>query len=101
MDLNVLVIGGGIHGVGLLHDLATRKIQGIHLVEQDRLASGTSSRTTNLVHGGLRCLVRPAQWALVRQALREREFILRNLPCLVSPLRFVLPNFNSVSRPWR
>ncbi|TLY12661.1 MAG: FAD-dependent oxidoreductase, partial [Nitrospirae bacterium] len=49
MDLNVLVVGGGIHGVGLLHDLATRKIDGIHLVEQARLASGTSSRTTKLV----------------------------------------------------
>src|SRR5213594_2847512 len=88
MDLNVLVIGGRIHAVGLLPDLATRKIEGIHLVEQARLASGTSSRTTKLVHGGLRYLERPAQWALVREALRERAFLLRNLPGLVSPLRF-------------
>lgn len=100
MDLNVLVIGGGIHGVGLLHDLATRKIEGIHLVEQARLASGTSSRTTKLVHGGLRYLERPAQWALVREALRERTFLLRNLPGLVSPLRFVLPNFKSGRPAW-
>lgn len=100
MDLNVLVVGGGIHGVGLLHDLATRKIEGIHLVEQAQLASGTSSRTTKLVHGGLRYLEHPAQWALVREALRERALLLRNLPGLVSPLRFVLPNFKGGRPTW-
>ncbi len=100
MDLNVLVVGGGIHGVGLLHDLATRKIEGLHLVEQAQLASGTSSRTTKLVHGGLRYLEHPAQWALVREALRERALLLRNLPGLVSPLRIVLPNFKGGRPAW-
>lgn len=100
MDLNVLVVGGGIHGVGLLHDLATRKIEGIHLVEQAQLASGTSSRTTKLVHGGLRYLEHPAQWALVHEALRERALLLRNLPGLVSPLRIVLPNFKGGRPAW-
>ncbi len=100
MDLNVLIVGGGIHGVGLLHDLATRKIEGVHLVEQTELASGTSSRTTKLVHGGLRYLEHPAQWGLVREALRERALMLRNLPELVSPLRFVLPNVMGGRPAW-
>ncbi len=100
MDLTVLIIGGGIHGVGLLHDLATRKIEGVHLVEQARLASGTSSRTTKLAHGGLRYLEHPTQWSLVREALRERALLLRNLPELVSPLRFVLPNFTGGRPTW-
>lgn len=100
MDLNVLVVGGGIHGVGLLHDLATRKVEGLHLVEQALLASGTSSRTTKLVHGGLRYLEHPAQWALVREALRERALLLRNLPGLVSPLRFVLPTIKGARPTW-
>jgi glycerol-3-phosphate dehydrogenase len=100
MDFNVLIVGGGIHGTGLLHDLATRKIEGIHLVEQAKLASGTSSRTTKLVHGGLRYLEHPAQWGLVREALRERALLLRNLPELVSPLRFVLPNVMGGRPAW-
>jgi len=100
MDLNVLIVGGGIHGAGLLHDLATRHLKGIHLVEQHRLASGTSSRTTKLVHGGLRYLEHPAQWGLVRDALRERAILLRNLPGVVRPIPFVLPNFRGGRSPW-
>lgn len=91
MDLNVLIVGGGIHGVGVLHDLATRGVGGVHLVEQRVLASGTSSRTTKLVHGGLRYLEHPAQWRLVREALKERTLLLRNLPGIVRPMPFVLP----------
>ncbi|WP_370693561.1 FAD-dependent oxidoreductase [Nitrospira tepida] len=67
MDLNVLIVGGGIHGVGLLHDLATRGVHAVHLVEQSKLASGTSSRTTKLIHGGLRYLEHLGQWGLVRE----------------------------------
>ncbi|MGH7167582.1 MAG: glycerol-3-phosphate dehydrogenase/oxidase [Nitrospiraceae bacterium] len=100
MDLNVLIVGGGIHGAGLLHDLATRQVKGIHLVEQNRLASGTSSRTTKLVHGGLRYLEHPSQWGLVREALRERAILLRNLPGIVRPIPFVLPNFRGGRPPW-
>src|SRR5207249_306311 len=100
MDLNVLIVGGGIHGAGLLHDLATRNLRGIHLVEQNQLASGTSSRTTKLVHGGLRYLEHPSQWGLVREALRERGILLRNLPGIVRPMPFVLPNFRGGRPPW-
>lgn len=101
MDLNVLIVGGGIHGVGVLHDLATRGIKGLHLVERKQLASETSSRTTKLIHGGLRYLEHPLQWGLVRDALRERALLLENLPGVVRPLPFVLPTFRNGRAPWR
>lgn len=100
VDLNVLIVGGGIHGVGILHDLASRRIGGVHLVERDRLASGTSSRTTKLLHGGLRYLARLSQWGLVRDALKERALLLKNLPEVVRPIPFVLPVFRSGRPPW-
>jgi glycerol-3-phosphate dehydrogenase len=101
MDLNVLIVGGGIHGVGVLHDLATRGIKGLHLVERKQLASETSSRTTKLIHGGLRYLEHPLQWGLVRDALKERALLLENLPGIVQPLPFVLPTFRNGRAPWR
>jgi glycerol-3-phosphate dehydrogenase len=100
MDLNVLIVGGGIHGTGLLHDLATRRVGGVHLVERSQLAAGTSSRSTKLVHGGLRYLERVGQWGLVREALRERGILLRVLKGLVAPLPFVLPAFKGDRPPW-
>jgi glycerol-3-phosphate dehydrogenase len=98
MDLNVLIIGGGIHGVGLLHDLSTRKISDVHLVEKNSIASGTSSRSTKLVHGGLRYLEHLNQWGLVHEALHERALLLRMLNGIVKPLPFVLPNFKNNKR---
>ncbi len=89
-------MGGGI---GLLHDLATRRIQGVHLVEKNLLASGTSSRSTKLVHGGLRYLEHFNQWGLVHEALHERTLFLRLLKGLVKPLPFVLPHFKTSKRP--
>ncbi|MCA2960230.1 MAG: FAD-dependent oxidoreductase [Silvanigrellales bacterium] len=100
MDLNVLIVGGGIHGVGLLHDLASRRIQGVHLAENALLAAGTSSRSTKLVHGGLRYLEHFGQWSLVREALRERGILLRILKGLVQPLPLVLPAFAGDRPPW-
>jgi len=99
MDLNVLIIGGGIHGVGLLHDLTSRGIHDVHLVEKNKLASGTSSRSTKLVHGGLRYLEHLSQWGLVHAALSERTLLLKLLPSLVKPLPFVFPHFKSDARP--
>ncbi len=99
MDLNVLIVGGGIHGIGLLHDLSTRGIQDVHLVEKNQLASGTSSRSTKLVHGGLRYLEHLSQWGLVYEALHERTLLLKLLPKLVKPLPFVFPHFKSDKRP--
>jgi glycerol-3-phosphate dehydrogenase len=99
MDLNVLIVGGGIHGIGLLHDLTTRQIPGVHLVEKSKLASGTSSRSTKLVHGGIRYLEHLAQWGLVHEALHERTLFLRLLKGIVKPLPFVLPHFKNSTRP--
>ena len=99
MDLNVLIVGGGIHGIGLMHDLATRQIAGVHLVEKKLLASGTSSRSTKLVHGGLRYLEHFNQWGLVHEALHERTLFLKLFPHLVKPIPIVLPHFKKNTRP--
>src|SRR6266496_4274135 len=87
--LDVLVIGGGIVGTGIARDLALRGLK-VGLVEQRDLASGTSSRPTRLIHGGLRYL-EMFDFALVRSDMRERETLLRIAPHLVLPLPFLLP----------
>ena len=87
--LDVLVIGGGIIGTGIARDLTLRGLK-VALVEQHDLASGTSSRPTRLVHGGLRYL-EMFDFALVRTDMREREVLLRVAPHLVHPLRFLMP----------
>ncbi|MEY4064552.1 MAG: hypothetical protein RIR26_760 [Pseudomonadota bacterium] len=99
-DLEVLIVGGGCHGVGMLHDLASRRLKGVHLVEEKTLSSGTSSRSTKLVHGGLRYLEHLAQWPLVHEALRERALLLRLLKGVVQPLPFVLPVFKGDRPAW-
>jgi glycerol-3-phosphate dehydrogenase len=99
-DLEVLIVGGGCHGVGMLHDLASRRVKGVHLVEEKTLSSGTSSRSTKLVHGGLRYLEHLKQWPLVHEALRERALLLRLLKGVVQPLPFVLPVFKGDRPAW-
>ncbi|HEU5315088.1 MAG TPA: glycerol-3-phosphate dehydrogenase/oxidase [Chloroflexota bacterium] len=88
---DVLVVGGGVVGTGVARDLALRGVR-VALVEQHDLASGTSSRPTRLVHGGLRYL-EILDFGLVREALREREILLRVAPHLVFPLPFLLPQY--------
>src|ERR1700704_6111428 len=88
-DFDLAIIGGGINGVGIARDAAGRGLS-VLLVEQSDLASGTSSASTKLIHGGLRYLEH--YWfRLVREALTEREVVLRMAPHLVRPMRFVLP----------
>ncbi len=89
--VDVLVVGGGIVGTGIARDLALRGVK-VALVEQHDLASGTSSRPTRLVHGGLRYL-EIYDFGLVREDLREREILLRVAPHLVFPLPFLLPQY--------
>lgn len=89
--VRVLVLGGGIHGVGVLHDLVSRGWKDVHLVEKKRLASGTSSRSTKLIHGGLRYLEKITQFGMVSESLQERNFLLENVPDLVKPLEFIFP----------
>ncbi len=88
-DFDLAIIGGGINGVGIARDAAGRGLK-VLLVEQNDLASGTSSASTKLVHGGLRYLAFGA-FHLVREALAEREVLMRIAPHLVRPMRFVLP----------
>jgi glycerol-3-phosphate dehydrogenase len=88
-DFDIAIIGGGINGTGIARDAAGRGLK-VMLVEQNDLAFGTSSKSSKLIHGGLRYLEH-GELRLVREALREREVLLRTAPHLVRPLRFVLP----------
>ncbi|QGG95592.1 glycerol-3-phosphate dehydrogenase/oxidase [Actinomarinicola tropica] len=89
--LDVVVIGGGITGAGVALDAASRGLRTL-LVERDDLASGTSSRSSKLVHGGLRYL-QQGDVRLVYEALAERQRLRRNAPHLVKVLPFLLPIF--------
>ncbi len=87
---DVLVIGGGVTGVGAALDAASRGLK-VALVEASDLASGTSSRSSKLIHGGLRYLEQ-YDFKLVREALHERELMVSSLaPHLVKPLAFLYP----------
>ena len=88
-EFDLAIIGGGINGAGIARDAAGRGLR-VLLVEQNDLACGTSSASTKLVHGGLRYLEHGA-FRLVREALAEREVLLRMAPHVVRPMRFVLP----------
>ncbi len=97
-DFDLAIIGGGINGAGIARDAAGRGLK-VLLVEQNDLASGTSSASTKLIHGGLRYLEH--YWfRLVREALTEREVVLRMAPHLVRPLRFVLPHEPGMRPAW-
>ncbi len=95
---DVVVIGGGITGAGVALDAASRGYS-VALVEKADFASGTSSRSSKLVHGGLRYL-QNFDLGLVREALLERRLMVRLAPHLVKPLPFVVPAFNG-ARPDR
>lgn len=86
---DVVVVGGGITGAGVALDAASRGLR-TALIERDDLASGTSSKSSKLVHGGLRYL-QQGDISLVYEALAERQRLLDNAPHLVTPLPFVLP----------
>jgi len=95
---DLAIIGGGINGCGIARDAAGRGLA-VYLSEMDDLASGTSSRSTGLIHGGLRYL-EYYDFRLVREALREREVLLRMAPHIVHPLRIVLPYHRSLRPAW-
>jgi glycerol-3-phosphate dehydrogenase len=92
---DVLVIGGGINGAGIARDAAMRGLR-TAIVEQNDFASGTSSRSSKLIHGGLRYLEQ-GHVGLVLEATRERERLRRLAPHLVRPLRFVYPLYAGAS----
>lgn len=95
--VDVFVIGGGITGVSVALDAAARGCR-VGLAEKADFASGTSSKSTKLVHGGIRYLPQ-FDFALVREALVERGLLFRNAPWIVRPLAFVLPLYRWNRRP--
>ncbi|WP_285181835.1 glycerol-3-phosphate dehydrogenase/oxidase [Rhodococcus sp. MEB032] len=99
-QFDVVVVGGGVVGVGAALDAATRGLK-VALVEARDYASGTSSRSSKMFHGGLRYLEQ-LEFGLVREALRERELSLTTLaPHLVKPLKFLFPLAHRVwERPY-
>ena len=95
---DLLIIGGGINGAGIARDAAGRGLA-VTLVEQGDLASATSSYSSKLIHGGLRYLEQ-YEFRLVREALQEREVLLRLAPHIIRPLLFVLPHDASMRPAW-
>jgi glycerol-3-phosphate dehydrogenase len=95
---DLLVIGGGATGVGIAVDAASRGYD-VVLVEQHDFGKGTSSRSTKLVHGGVRYLEQ-GNIALVMEALKERGLLRQNAPHLVSNLAFVVPNYDWWEAPF-
>ena len=95
---DLAIIGGGINGCGIARDAAGRGLS-VVLFEQGEFASGTSSASTKLIHGGLRYLEHYA-FRLVREALTEREVLLRAAPHLIRPMRFVLPHHAEMRPRW-
>jgi glycerol-3-phosphate dehydrogenase len=96
-DFDLAIIGGGINGTGIARDAAGRGLS-VLLVEMNDLSSGTSSASSKLVHGGLRYLEHGA-FRLVREALNEREVLLRMAPHVVRPMRFMLPPLPGLRSP--
>jgi len=97
---DVLIIGGGITGAGVARDAAMRGMR-VALVEKNDWASGTSSKSSRLVHGGIRYLER-GELGLVRESVREREILLRIAPDLVKPLEFTWPVYRRARLPkWK
>ena len=95
---DVLVIGGGVNGTGIAMDAAGRGLR-VLLCEMDDLASATSSSSSKLIHGGLRYLEH-YEFRLVREALNERESLLRNAPHIMWPMRFRLPHQPHLRPAW-
>jgi glycerol-3-phosphate dehydrogenase len=98
-DFDLAIIGGGVNGTAIARDAAGRGLRTL-LLEQHDLASGTSSASTKLIHGGLRYLEHGA-FRLVREGLTEREVLLAMAPHLIRPARFVLPHHPGLRPAWQ
>ncbi|MFT8591010.1 MAG: glycerol-3-phosphate dehydrogenase [Acetobacter orientalis] len=95
---DLLIVGGGVNGAGIARDAVGRGAS-VLMVEQDDLASYTSSASTKLIHGGLRYL-EYYEFRLVKEALTERERLLKMAPHIMWPMRFVLPHSKLVRPAW-
>ncbi|MCX4028646.1 glycerol-3-phosphate dehydrogenase [Endozoicomonas sp. SM1973] len=96
--LDLIIIGGGINGAGIAADAAGRGLK-VLICEQQDFASATSSASSKLIHGGLRYLEH-YEFRLVKEALQEREVLLKIAPHLVKPMRFVLPHQPHLRPAW-
>ena len=96
--VDLLIVGGGINGVGIARDAAGRGLS-VLLCEQSDLGSATSSASTKLIHGGLRYL-EYYEFRLVREALIEREVLLRAAPHIIWPMSFILPHDKGLRPAW-
>lgn len=96
LNVDLLVLGGGINGVGIARDAAGRNLR-VALVEMGDLGGGTSSASSKMIHGGLRYL-ETYDFALVRESLQEREILAQAAPHLVEPLTLVIPH-DRLQRP--
>ena len=96
-EFDLIIIGGGITGAGILREAARAGIKAV-LFEQGDFASGTSSRSSKLVHGGLRYL-KNAQIKLTWESVHERDHLLKEGRGLVTPLPFVMANFRGDNTP--
>lgn len=97
-EFDLVVVGGGINGAGIATDAAGRGLA-VFLCEQNDFASATSSASSKLIHGGLRYLEH-YEFRLVKEALKERETLLKNAPHLVKPMRFILPHRPHLRPAW-
>lgn len=97
-EFDVIIVGGGATGLGCAVDAASRGYKTI-LLEKDDFGKGTSSKSTKLIHGGVRYLEQ-GNIFLVREALLERKRLLNNAPHLVSNLTFVIPNYEFIRGPY-
>ena len=97
-SFDLLVVGGGIMGAGIAWDASLRGLS-CALVDQGDFAGGTSSKTTKLIHGGIRYLEN-LEFKLVRQGIRERQILLRSAQRWVKPLPFLIPVVDGSPRPW-
>ena len=87
---DVLIIGGGVNGIATFRDLALQGVD-VVLVEKNDYCSGASAASSHMVHGGIRYLEN-GEFRLVREAVEERNRLIRNAPHLVEPLATVIPN---------
>lgn len=97
-DYDLIIIGGGIHGTAIARDASLRGLKVI-LFEKEDYACGASSKSSKLVHGGLRYL-EYGHLGLVSESLSERSILLRTLPHQVKPLPFIFPVYSNDKRPW-
>ena len=98
VQFDCLIVGGGATGAGTAHDASLRGLN-VALIERKDFSAGTSSRSTKLIHGGVRYLAQ-FHFGLIREALTERKRLLANAPHLVKPLKFLMPSYKFYEKPY-